>query len=423
MSGAHVARASLLLEQSRFDLAEAELRLALAEDPDAGRLHSLLALCLAERGALDEAQAEADRGVALDPDVPFAHYLRAQVLRKRKRLEEALEAGGEALRLDPEQPAPRALRGAIFLEQRRWGAALEEADAGLSFDASDADCANVRAIALTQLGRRAEAAATIGDALERDPENDVTHANRGWGLLHEGEPRKAMEHFREALRLDPGNAWARAGIVEALKARNPVYGLLLRFFLRMGRLSGRAQWGIMIGGYLAYRGLIAAAERFPAAKPWLLPLIIGYIVFGALTWVASPIFNLALRLHPLGKHALTDEQRRESTWIGSLLGTSLAALGVWLATSSEYAMLLALHAGLLVIPLASTLKCEGAARRWMAGATLGIAGVAVATWILMIPPVTPSRFGHVLTLLGVFGWSVLLSGILAPALAARLRGR
>ena len=107
------------------------------------------------------------------------------MLRKRKRLDEALEAAGEAVRLDPEQPAPRALRGAVRLEQRRWPEALDEADTGLSFDASDADCANVRAIALTQLGRRAEAAATIGDALERDPQNDVTHANRGWGLLHE----------------------------------------------------------------------------------------------------------------------------------------------------------------------------------------------------------------------------------------------
>lgn len=423
MSDARFARASLLLEQARYDLAEAELRLALAEDPDTGRLHSLLALCLAERGALDEAQAEADRGMSLEPGEPFAHYLRAQVLRKRKRMDEALEAAGESLRLDPEQPAPRALRGAIRLEQRRWAAALEEADAGLSFDASDADCANVRAIALTQMGRRAEAAATMGDALERDPENDVTHANRGWGLLHEGEPRKAMEHLREALRLDPDNAWARAGIVEALKARNPVYGVMLRFFLWMGRLSGRAQWGIMIGGYLAYRGLIAAAERYPTAKPWLLPLIIGYMVFAALTWVASPIFNLALRLHPLGKHALSDAQRKESTWIGLLLGTALAALGVWFATSSEYAVLLALHAGLLVIPLASTLKCEGRARRVMTAATLAIAGMAVATWVLMIPPVTPAKFGHVLTLLGLFGWSVLLSGILAPALAAGLRGR
>ncbi|HEX7902144.1 MAG TPA: tetratricopeptide repeat protein [Planctomycetota bacterium] len=415
-----LSRAALLLEQSRYDLAESELRLALAEDPDNGRLHSFLAVCLAERKELEQAQTEADRGVALEPDFPGAHFMRAQILRRRKRLDEAMEAAGECLRLDPEQPSPRALRAAIHLERQRWKEALEEAEIGLTFDAEDPDCGNMRAIALTQLGRRAEAAASLGAALERDPENDVTHANRGWGLLHEGDPRKAMEHFREALRLDPTNAWARAGIVEALKARNPVYGLMLRFFLWMGRLSGRAQWGIMIGGYLAYRGLIAAAERSPAAKPWLMPLIIGYMVFAALTWVASPVFNLALRLHPLGKHALTAAQRRESTWIGGLLGTALAALGVWLWTDSDYALLLTFHAGLMVIPLASTLKCEGRARRLLGWATLGLLGLAATTWAFLVPP---ADVDQALRFMGYFAWGVLATGIAAPILAASLRGR
>jgi tetratricopeptide (TPR) repeat protein len=420
VSDAHYARASLLLQQSRFDLAEAELRLALAEDPERGSLHALLSLCLAERGALDEAQAEADRGASLEPDAPYPHFVRAQVLRKRKRFEEALEAAGEAVRLDPEQPAPRALRGAVRLEQRRWTEALDEADTGLRFDPANADCANVRAIALTQLGRRAEAAATIGDALERDPQNDVTHANRGWGLLHEGEPRKAMEHFREALRLDPTNEWARAGIVEALKARNPVYGLMLRYFLWMGRLSGRAQWGIIVGGYLAYRALIALKERHPAATPWIMPLLVAYVLFAALTWIASPVFNLILRLHPVGRHALTDDQKRESTWIGALLGTSLAALGAWFATSDALALLLAMHAGFLLIPLSSRWRCQGAARRIMTWVTGGIAAVAAATWALLW--ISPDGAG-VVELMVVFGLAVFVSGFLAPALAAGLRGR
>jgi tetratricopeptide (TPR) repeat protein len=423
VSDPHLARATLLLQQSRYDLAEAELKLALAGDPDRGPLHSLLALCLAERGELEEAQAEADRGVALDPEDPFPHLLRSQVLRKRRRLEEALAAAGEALRLDPGQPAPRAVRGAVYLEQRRWTEALEEADAGLGFDASDADCANVRAIALTQLGRRTEAAATMGDALERDPENDVTHANRGWGLLHEGEPRKAMEHFRESLRLDPTNEWARAGIVEALKARNPLYGLMLRYFLWMGRLSGRSQWGFMIGGYLAYRGLLALADRNPAAKPWLMPLIVGYMVFAGLSWIASPLFNLILRLHPIGRHALTDEQRRESTWIGSFLGTALAALLAWAFTREGLCLLLAIHAGLLMIPLASTLRCRGRARRIMTWVTLGIAASAAATWALLLAPDSPAVDDAAVALLWTFGGGVFLSAFLAPALVAKLRGR
>ena len=69
----------------------------------------------------------------------------------------------------------------------------------------------------------------------------------GWTLLHDGDPRKAMGHFREALRLDPGMEWARAGIVEAMKARSLIYRIFLSYFLFMNRLSGNAQWATVCG--------------------------------------------------------------------------------------------------------------------------------------------------------------------------------
>jgi tetratricopeptide (TPR) repeat protein len=377
----HVSRAALLLEQSRYDLAEAELRLALAEDPDNGRLHSFLALCLAERGALDEAQAEADRGVALEPDAPSAHFMRAQILRKRKRLDEAMEAVAECLRLDPEQPSPRALRASIHLERKRWTEALEEAEIGLSFDPSDADCGNMRAIALTQLGRRAEAASSLGEALERDPENDVTHANRGWGLLHEGDPRKAMEHFREALRLDPTNEWARAGIVEALKARNPIYGLMLKYFLWMGRLSGKAQWGIVLGGFFGYQILVGQARRHPEAQPYLLPLLIGYALFALFSWIASPLFNMFLRLHPMGRHALSPDQKRAGTWVGAFFFLTLGALA-WALGGGDAAPELTLRLALFLMPLSAVFACApGTYRRVMAFAAAALFAVLVAPFV------------------------------------------
>ena len=66
-------------------------------------------------------------------------------------------------------------------------------------------------MALVRLGRRDEAGATLEAALARDPENAVTHANQGWARLHAGDFRGALEHFREALRLNPSLEWARAG--------------------------------------------------------------------------------------------------------------------------------------------------------------------------------------------------------------------
>lgn len=380
MNDPHAARAALLFQQGRYDLAEAELRLAMAGEPNNGRLHSLLALCLAERGALDEAQAEADQGVGLEPDQPGAHYIRAQVLRKRKRLDEALEAVDRCLFMDAEMVPPRALRASIHLERRNWTEALSEAEIGLSIEPGDVDCANLRAMALTQLGRREEAARSLGQALERDPENDVTHANRGWGLLHEGEPAKAMEHFREALRLDPTNEWARMGIVEALKARNVVYGLMLKYFLWMGRLSGRAQTGIVLGGFFGYQMLVRVASENPGARPYVLPLLIAYGVFALMTWIASPLFNMFLRLHPLGRHALSPDQKLAGTWVGAFFFLTLGALGWALFGGGDLAQVLALRLGLFLMPLSAVFACApGPYRRIMVL-------VAVALFALLVAP-------------------------------------
>ena len=76
----NLERAVLLYQQSRHDLAEAELRQALAHDPQDAYAHALLALCLAAREKFDAAIAEARQAIHLAPDFPFAHYAHARVL-------------------------------------------------------------------------------------------------------------------------------------------------------------------------------------------------------------------------------------------------------------------------------------------------------------------------------------------------------
>ena len=102
-------------------------------------------------------------------------------------------------------------------------------------------------MALVQLGRKDEADHTLGSALANDPENALTHANQGWAFLHRGDHERALEHFREALRIDPELDWARIGIVEALKARYLIYRFMLRFFLWMSRKGTAARWVILLG--------------------------------------------------------------------------------------------------------------------------------------------------------------------------------
>ncbi|HET6246593.1 MAG TPA: tetratricopeptide repeat protein [Tepidisphaeraceae bacterium] len=379
---AHFQRAMILHEQRRYDDAERELRLALASDPSNAEMHAMLALCLAELKRLPEATEEAKQAVGLGPDNPFTHYALAQVLAERNRPEEALTAINQALGLNPHNPSYLSLLAAIYYNLRQWPAALQAAERGLAVDPEHERCINIRAMALVNLGRREEAGAAIGAALQRNPEDPLTHANQGWTCLHKGDHRQAMVHFREALRLDPQLQWARAGMVESLKARNPIYKIMLAYFLFMGRLSRRAQWGIVMGGFIGIEILQNFARNNPGLAPFTLPLILLYSAFAIMTWVADPLFNLMLRVDRFGKYALS----REQIWAANFTGLTLliaVALGAMAWSFASTIMLIcALGALLFMIPVSAIFKAPMGWPRYVliayAAALAGIGGAALS---------------------------------------------
>ena len=376
-------RAMILHQQRRFADAERELKQVLAGEPHNANAHAMLGLCLAERRQFAEASAEADAAVGLAPDFSFAHYVRARVLNERNRFEEAEVAVTEALRLDPFNAQYYALLANVRFGQRRWPSALEAAENGLSIDPEHSGCVNLRAMALVKLGRKAEAGAAIGGALARDPHNGVTHANQGWALLHQGLHKPALEHFREALRIDPELEWARAGMVEALQARYLVYRWMLRYFLAMSRLSRRAQWGIVIGAYLAFQLLNGVAQSYPAIRPIVWPLLIGYTLFAYLSWTAGPLFNLLLRVNRFGRYALSREQTVASNWVGAALLGAMASIVVWALRVQLVWLLAAVFFVLMVIPISAVFKCpQGWPRRVMSAYAIGMAAVGAAALVL-----------------------------------------
>jgi tetratricopeptide (TPR) repeat protein len=316
----------------------------------------------------------AEDAVALSPDVPFTHYALAYVLYHRDHLQEAETVIGQALELAPWDADYYSLLASIRFDRRHWPAALEAAEQGLALDAEHDGCANLRAMALVKLGRRAEAGATIGDALSRDPDNALTHANQGWTLLEQRQPDKALEHFREALRLEPNLEWAREGIVEALKARHWLYRQMLRYFLWMRRLSGRAQWGVVLGLVVAQNVLGSALP--PEAAPLGRVLFWCLIVFALLTWTADPLFNLLLRLNRFGRLALSRQQIWASNLVGLCLLLALLALGGWAVRGDFRFAVAALMSGCLVLPVAGTFKCAAGWPRWvMASYTILLAAM------------------------------------------------
>jgi tetratricopeptide (TPR) repeat protein len=408
-------RALVLLEQRRYDLAEEELRRAIAAAPDDGYLHALLADCLCERGDYRAATAEAEQAIHLEPELPEGHAVLSRTLLRRNHFAEAERAIQEALRLEPLEPRYCAQLAAVHLERRDWEAGLAAAERGLESDPEHIACNNLRAMALVQLGRRDEAGLTMASTLARGPEVAFSHANQGWACLHDGRRQQALEHFREALRLDPTLDFARAGMVEAMKAKNFIYALFLRYFLFMGRLSGRAQWAIILGGYFGYRLLSGIAREQPDLAPWLTPFLLLYAVFALMTWIAAPLFNLLLRLDRHGRYALSRDEVVASNWIGGLIAAGLALLAGWLATENELMMMGAIFCGLLLLPTSATFACQaGWPRRMMAVYTVALVGAGVGFFVLGLRG-DPAA----MTLLLMVLWGSLLSGFVGNILAAQ----
>lgn len=357
-TGGRLDRASVLLEQERYELAERELRRLIAEEPGDVSAHALLGVCLSEQRKHKAAAESAQRAVHLDPTYPYAYYTLAYAYYNAERLNEAESTIGEAIRLDPEEATYYALLSSVKIQRRRWREALEAAERGLYFEPEHVGCINLRAMALNQLGQRDDAAVAVEGALNVEPENALTHANRGWQEVHRGRYDRAMEHFREALRIDAQLEWAREGVAEVLKARNPVYRVMLRYFLWSSRLSGRSMWLFIIGFLVLSRVLREGIRTRPELAPLLWPLYGLYLAFVLMTWIARPLFDLLLRLDPVGRVALSKQQVAASNAVGAALLVALVSLVVGLLSGAESFYMFAAASLMMTIPLAGAFGAD-----------------------------------------------------------------
>jgi tetratricopeptide (TPR) repeat protein len=425
----HFQRGQLLYEQGRYEQAIGEFQLHLGQHAEDPLTHALMAMCFTRLEKLREATEHAQRAIHLSPDVSVGYWALSLVMFERHRLDESKRLIEEAIRLKPYEADYFAILATIYLQKSRWREALEAANQGLQIEPEHDVCTNLRAQALVNLGDRAGAAETMGEALARRPDDAWTHANQGWALLHQGDPYKALEHFRESLRLAPGNEWARSGIVEAMKARNFVYRWMLAYFLWMARLPPRVQWGLVIGGFIGAQVVRQIADGSPMLAPFLWTLLIVYGVFVLMTWLASPLFNLLLRLNRFGRHALSPDQIRGAN---VLLASLLVALG-WLAAASLWGgdtpllWLAVVWFVILSLPASAIFRCQaGWPRNTMAAITLGLLSLLLAVLLpiflapnVEISPIVGAGLGLTLRMIPY----LLLASQIAASFLASVRVR
>jgi Flp pilus assembly protein TadD len=255
-------RGLVLYHQKRYALAGEEFRKELAANPQNARAMAMLGLSLTYDGKVVEGIEQTKHAVAAEPECGFVYYARACALAGpprsvptgggllamgswrayRRRVREARIPAMEAVRLEPRNPDFLSLLGAIALDLRQPKEALHWAELGLAARADHVRSANVRARALGKLGRKKEARLMVETALALDPENASSHAAGGWTSLQAGDPRRAVEHFRESVRLDPTDPRSLDGLetarVKAVFQHPLAFIITIAAVVGMGILGG-----------------------------------------------------------------------------------------------------------------------------------------------------------------------------------------
>ncbi|WP_290789758.1 tetratricopeptide repeat protein [Flavihumibacter sp. UBA7668] len=344
-------RVEVLLQQERYAEAEEILQGLFRNDPTDALVLSLLGEVKLQSGDYAAAHHYADQSMGIEPNNPRLHYLKARVNYQEHKLKEAITYIDEAIQLDPEDADFYAMKAAILLQQKNFQAALDAADEALDLDAENLLALNMRTTALQKLDRKEDAFLTIEGALKEDPNNSYTHSNYGWNLLEAGDHKKAQEHFKLALQNDPNNEYAQQGMVQAIKAGNPLYRIFLKYSFFMTNLTGRYQWGVIIGFYVGVRLLRGLAESNEALRPFLIPLIILLTIVAFSTWIITPVSNLLFRLHPYGKYMLDKQEIKSANLVGLSLAVSAIGFITYLIAGSAGWLVLGFLGFTLTVPL------------------------------------------------------------------------
>jgi len=378
----NVERAKLLIEQHRYKEAEKELLIQLTIEPNDPETLYLLSFLKSEDKKYEEAEQFIKSAIGINPSNPYLIYQYAIILNRQDKYQEAERHVREAIQINPQEADFFALLSSIYLNQKNWQKALEYADKGLELSPDNLSCLNLRSTALIKLDKKEESFKTIEHALNYDPNNSSTHSNLGWGMLEKGDHKKALEHFRKALELNPRSEYAKMGMVEALKARYFIYRMFLKYSFWISNMKSSMQWVVILGFFFGSRFLRMISDQVPVLKPFLMPLVILYILFAISTWIIRPISNLFLRFNVYGKYALSKDEITTSNYVGGALAVGILGLIAYLIFPKEIFLATTIFGFTMMIPFSSMYAVESGRNRKILIAygfgmlTIGLLGIA-----------------------------------------------
>jgi len=369
------SRAELYLNQGRYSEAADALKLQLADDPEDVEALISLAFCHFQGDTDDldnvrEGIQIVERALALEPEMPRAHAVRALLLGELKKFPAAHHSADEAITLDPDTAFFHGVKAIVFMREQKWALAEEAARRGLALDSEDDQCSAALTHALLMQGKTADHSDAIAYRLERDPDDSYNHFNMGLSSLRKGDHRKAEQHLQEALRLDPGFEPAREALLEAFRARSPVYRAHLWLQFRLVSLPPGARVGVAVGLYILYRiALAGTRESSPTIAKFL---ILAWVCFALSSFLLRGFGNLIILTDRAARLALNTRDRWEGAIVGGAVATSLIAFAFYGLRQTDARFAIGAACIGLAVPFSVYFQCDRQAGKKLYGTLAAI---------------------------------------------------
>ncbi len=350
MESKNLERAIQFIELGRFNDAIPYLQNAIAEYPNGWEGKYYLAVCHYSEGNIKKASQLADGLMHELPNDADVLFLKARIALEQDRDNEAEVFVDEAIAINPLDADYFGFKAGILLHKTKYEEGLQTVNEGLRIEAKNTYCLNIRAQILTKLNRVEEANQTVENILYDNPEDAYSHANVGWVELENGNHKKALEHFKQALQFDPNLDYAREGMSTALKSKNIVYKWHMKYAFWIAKQSSKNQWIFIIGLYLVYRfsvKLLSASGLTYIA----VPLMILYLLFALGGWIMEPMSNAILNFDKYGKYLLHESQKISGYVFSVLLLGGIISILAFYTFGVDYTLTMAITFICAIVPL------------------------------------------------------------------------
>ena len=190
--------------QKNFDEALEDVDQVIATHEGSAGAHELRGTILAAQEKLEEALESLDRATKLAPTALSPYLHRSQIHANLGNLDRAVAEATKIIELQPQNPVGLLLRSNYYLQDSKPAEALADIDKALKLAPNDPTSLLTKARILASLGREKEALEQLEQTAQAAPQVAL-YLQVGTFAMQLEMPRRAIEAFDQALKLEPNN--------------------------------------------------------------------------------------------------------------------------------------------------------------------------------------------------------------------------